>query len=86
MFSEETEKELTECISVVCNTGFSPTMHEITVSKTVVLFYYYYAKNWNTRVFPIFVNCDSSCTVLFIISKGIGWGIHKSQRVEDPSI
>ena len=32
VFDSETEKELTKCISVVCNLGFSPTMLEIIVS------------------------------------------------------
>jgi len=33
VFDQETETELAECISVVCNAGFSPTMGEISVSK-----------------------------------------------------
>ena len=32
VFSENVEKNLAECISVVCNYGFSPTMFEVIVS------------------------------------------------------
>ena len=32
VFGEETEKELAECIAVVCNCGFSPSMEELRVS------------------------------------------------------
>ena len=32
VFDEETEKELAECIAVVCNCGFSPSMEELRVS------------------------------------------------------
>lgn len=31
VFNEETEKELAECISVLCSCGFSPSMEEIRV-------------------------------------------------------
>ncbi|MEM6812730.1 MAG: hypothetical protein AAF549_09725 [Pseudomonadota bacterium] len=39
VFNEETEKELAECIAVVCNCGFSPSMEELRVSYT----YYSYS-------------------------------------------
>ena len=37
-FDEETETSLAECISVICNYGFSPTMVEITVSSFIYIY------------------------------------------------
>ena len=39
-FDEETETSLAECISVICNYGFSPTMVEITVSSFIYIYMY----------------------------------------------
>ena len=41
-FDEETETSLAECISVICNYGFSPTMVEITVSSFIYIYVYMY--------------------------------------------
>ena len=41
-FDEETETSLAECISVICNYGFSPTMVEITVSSFIYICIYVY--------------------------------------------
>lgn len=34
VYSKEEIKELAECIAVVCNAGFSPTISEVQVSST----------------------------------------------------
>ena len=68
VFDEEMEKELSKCITVVCNCGFSPSMEELRVSES----YLFYRKNSS---FSIFLKSN--------IKREISFGLYLQNVVAD---